>query len=146
MLAGDGELRNVIESQIKRLKLQSAIRITGWLSGDQVRKEILDSRALVLPSFAEGLPVVIMEAMSLRRPILTTYIAGIPELVINKEHGWLFPAGSVCALANAIEECLNTSDEELIKMASAGYLRVNARHDIDIEVGKLAEFFKAEDL
>ena len=64
-----------------------------------MRDEILAARALVLPSFAEGLPVVIMEAMALRRPVITTYVAGIPELVRDGENGWLVPAGDVEALA-----------------------------------------------
>ena len=55
-----------------------------------MREEILAARALVLPSFAEGLPVVIMEAMALRRPVLTTYVAGIPELVRQGDERLLF--------------------------------------------------------
>ena len=54
---------------------------------------------MVLPSFAEGLPIVIMEALALGRPVVSTYIAGIPELVQHGESGWLVPAGSVAALA-----------------------------------------------
>ena len=95
VLAGDGELRAAIENLIARYKLQGKVRITGWISGDRVREEILAARALVLPSFAEGLPVVLMEAMALRRPVISTYVAGIPELVISGEHGWLVPAGDV---------------------------------------------------
>ena len=81
-------------------------RITGWLSSEQVREEILAARALVLPSLAEGLPVVLMEAMALRRPVLTTYVAGIPELVRPGENGWLVPSGDVEELAAALEEVL----------------------------------------
>ena len=73
-----------------------------------MRSEILAARALVLPSFAEGLPVVLMEAMALRRPVLTTYVAGIPELVRPGEHGWLVPAGDVEALADAMAACLDS--------------------------------------
>ena len=82
------------------------MRITGWISSDQVRDEILAARALVLPSFAEGLPVVIMEAMALRRPVISTFVAGIPELVHDGENGWLVPAGDVDALADAMIDCL----------------------------------------
>lgn len=90
VLAGDGEMREEIGALIARHGLQAQVRITGWISSAQVREEILAARALVLPSFAEGLPVVIMEAMALRRPVLTTYVAGIPELVRPGENGWLF--------------------------------------------------------
>jgi len=86
---------------------------------------------------------VIMEAMALRRPVLTTYIAGIPELVRPGENGWLFPAGSVDELTNAMEDCLSRPPEELQRMGDAGYSRVIARHSIDVEAGKLAELFRA---
>ena len=98
VLAGDGEMRGAIEALVIRHNLQGRVRITGWISGEQVRDEILAARALVLPSFAEGLPVVIMEAMALRRPVISTFVAGIPELVQPGEHGWLVPAGDVEAL------------------------------------------------
>src|ERR1019366_5432957 len=81
LLAGDGELRAEIEASIRRHKLQDRVRITGWISAAEVREQILAARALVLPSFAEGLPIVIMEAMALRRPVISTLGAGIPELV-----------------------------------------------------------------
>ena len=63
VLVGDGPMRGVIEQRIATAGLQKQVRITGWLSGAQVRYELGRARALVLPSFAEGLPVVIMEAM-----------------------------------------------------------------------------------
>jgi len=75
VLAGDGEMRSEIDQLIAKHDLSGAIDITGWISSDQVKNEILSSRALVLPSFAEGLPVVIMEAFALKRPVLTTYVA-----------------------------------------------------------------------
>ena len=94
VFAGDGDLRRALEERVHTLGL-SGVRITGWISSDQVRAEIEQARALVLASFAEGLPVVIMEAMALRRPIISTYVAGIPELVTEGESGWLIPAGDV---------------------------------------------------
>src|SRR5208283_4737024 len=60
VLAGDGPLRAEIESAIERHELANTVRITGWISSVGVRDELLAARALVLPRFAEGLPVVIM--------------------------------------------------------------------------------------
>jgi glycosyltransferase involved in cell wall biosynthesis len=120
------------------------VRITGWISGAQVREELLASRAMVLPSFAEGLPVVIMEAMALRRPVLTTYVAGIPELVRHGETGWMFPAGSVEDLAQAMEQCLRCPQEEIERMGEAAHRRVVSLHSIDEEARKLAALFKAK--
>ncbi|AGA73615.1 colanic acid biosynthesis glycosyltransferase WcaL [Pseudomonas plecoglossicida] len=143
VLAGDGEMRGQVEALIARYGLQQQVRITGWISSAQVREEILAARALVLPSFAEGLPVVIMEAMALRRPVLTTYVAGIPELVRPGENGWLFPAGAVDELAAAMADCLAQPAEVLQRMGEAARQRVLQRHDIDTEAARLASYFKA---
>lgn len=139
ILVGDGPLRAELEKLIQGYRLDSHVRITGWISNHDVRKEIVNARALVLPSFSEGLPVVIMEAMALRRPVLATYIAGIPELIHSGENGWLFPAGSLEDLMDALEACLAASIKDLQKLADAGYSRVIERHSIDIEAGKLAD-------
>jgi colanic acid/amylovoran biosynthesis glycosyltransferase len=141
VLAGDGEMRGEVEAMVRALGLQAHVRITGWISSAQVREEILAARALVLPSFAEGLPVVIMEAMALRRPVITTFVAGIPELVRQDEGGWLFPAGDVEELAQAMQACLSASPDVLARMGQAAHQRVLARHDIDTEAAKLAELF-----
>src|SRR5450759_370230 len=142
VLAGDGEMRTEIEHMIDLYDLRGVVSITGWISSQQVRDEILNSRGLVLPSFAEGLPVVIMEAMALRRPVISTYVAGIPELVIPEVNGWLVPAGSVTELIEAMEDLLSKSCEQLMAMGEAAYARVTERHDIDKEAEKLAKLFR----
>ena len=142
VLAGDGPLREQIEKRIKDCGLEEAVQITGWISSGQVREEILASRAMVLPSFAEGLPVVIMEALALRRPVITTYIAGIPELVRAKENGWLIPAGSIDELTAALQDCLAMSSYEIERMGDAGRRRVIERHCVDVEAGKLADLIR----
>jgi colanic acid/amylovoran biosynthesis glycosyltransferase len=146
IFAGDGELRPLIESLIKKHKLDANVWITGWINGDQVRHELLAARALVLPSFAEGLPVVIMEAMALGRPIISTYVAGIPELVHNGEHGWLVPAGDTEALVEAMQSCLDTHQEILNKMGDSAFKNVREAHDIDAEAAKLAKLFGLSEL
>ncbi|RCL27351.1 colanic acid biosynthesis glycosyltransferase WcaL [Pseudomonas sp. AFG_SD02_1510_Pfu_092] len=143
VLAGDGEMREQIEALVARYGLHRQVRITGWVGSAQVREEILAARALVLPSFAEGLPVVIMEAMALRRPVLTTYVAGIPELVQAGENGWLFPAGAVDELAAAMADCLAQPAHVLQRMGEAARQRVLQRHDIDSEAARLAGYFEA---
>ncbi|MFJ7565412.1 glycosyltransferase family 4 protein [Herminiimonas sp. NPDC097707] len=145
VLAGDGEMRKEIEALIAKCNLESHVRITGWISSDQVKQEILDARAMVMASFAEGLPVVIMEAMSLQRPILSTWITGVPELVIDGENGWLYPPGSVEELSLAMERCLTSSIEDLSRMGRLARARVLERHDIDHEADKLHALFQQAD-
>jgi colanic acid/amylovoran biosynthesis glycosyltransferase len=142
VLAGDGEIRPKIEALIAQHGLGGRIRITGWISSSRVREEILEARGLVLPSFSEGLPVVIMEAMALRRPVLATYVGGIPELVRPGENGWLFPAGSVEDLATAMEDFLARPVDELQAMGEAAHSRVLERHSVDTEAAKLAGLFR----
>ena len=144
VLAGDGPLRGELEALAARLGVGRQVRITGWISSAEVRREILAARALVLPSFAEGLPVVIMEAMALRRPVLSTYVAGIPELVRPGENGWLFPAGSVDELAKAMTDCLAQSTSALGAMGEAAHERVVARHSIETEAARLGQLFHVE--
>ncbi|HEY8117840.1 MAG TPA: glycosyltransferase [Methylophilaceae bacterium] len=140
VLAGDGEMRAEIEKLVEQLNLQDKVRITGWISSDQVKQEILAARALVLPSFAEGLPVVIMESMALRRPVITTSIAGIPELVGHGEHGWLCAAGDVSTLVEQLKALLATPFNILKTMGDAAHARVKERHAIDTETAKLAQY------
>jgi colanic acid/amylovoran biosynthesis glycosyltransferase len=142
-IAGDGPMRSALENFIDAHNLGNRVRITGWISSQQVREELLAARALVLPSFAEGLPVVVMEAMSLRKPVLTTYIAGIPELVQHDVNGWLFPAGSIGDLEAAIEDCLSRSQEDLDRMGAEGFTRIVKHHSVETEAARLAELFRA---
>ena len=111
VLVGDGEHRETLERLIAANNLGDSVMITGWASAARVKDEILNSRALILPSLAEGLPIVLMEAMILGRPVLSTYVAGIPELVVDGGTGWLFPAGSEKALLHAVRTCLDSSKE-----------------------------------
>jgi colanic acid/amylovoran biosynthesis glycosyltransferase len=142
VLAGDGEMRADAEQFIADHQLASKVRVTGWITGARVRDELLAARALVLPSFAEGLPVVIMEAMALRRPVISTYVAGIPELVEPGRHGWLVPAGDVEALVESMRACLDCGVDLLIAMGDAAHRRVVRSHSIDEEAAKLEQLFR----
>jgi glycosyltransferase involved in cell wall biosynthesis len=137
VLVGDGNMRREIEDLVHSYGLTNYVRITGWISGSKVKEEILAARAIVLPSFAEGLPVVLMEAMALRRPVISTNIAGIPELVKSGVHGWLVPASDLEALVEAIRDCLNSSTSALMRMGEDACKRVSTLHDIDVEAAKL---------
>jgi colanic acid/amylovoran biosynthesis glycosyltransferase len=143
VLVGDGPLRSQIEALARDRGLNGRLRITGWKSGLEVTQEVLAARVLVLPSFAEGLPVVLMEALALRRPVISTYVAGIPELVAPGVCGWLVPAGSVTALCEALRSAFRTPIERLEAMGEMGALRVRQDHCALTEAGKLRELFVA---
>jgi glycosyltransferase involved in cell wall biosynthesis len=142
VIVGDGPLRDAIETRVNQLGLQGGVRVTGFLSNHEVRAEFLAARALVLPSFAEGLPVVIMEAFALGRPVISTFIAGIPELVEPGISGWLVPPGAVAPLARAMAEALTADPAELERMGRAGAQRVAQQHKISTEARKLSDLFR----
>lgn len=142
VLIGDGPMRRALEEAIRHHEIQDRVRIAGWMDSGAVRDELLKSRALVMPSFAEGLPVVIMEAMALGRPVISTSIAGIPELVKDQINGWLIPAGSADALADAMRCALDAPSEQLATMGAAGAAAVAEQHDAKKEAEKLAQLIE----
>ncbi|WP_013323982.1 glycosyltransferase family 4 protein [Gloeothece verrucosa] len=144
VLVGDGAMREEIETLITNRGLQDTIEITGWATQAQVQQQILAARAMVLPSFAEGLPVVIMESLALGRPVISTYIAGIPELIEPGQSGWLVPAGSVEALAASMRTVLQCPVSELEQMGKRGAERVALQHNILLEAEKLAQLFASQ--
>jgi glycosyltransferase involved in cell wall biosynthesis len=140
ILIGDGETREQLENKIAIKGLEQHFDLLGWRSSAEVRASLQSARAMLLPSFAEGLPVSIMEAFALGKPVISTYIAGIPELV-DSSCGWIVPAGDVPALTAALRDCLTTGASELERMGSIGRSRVEARHDIRRSAKLLRERF-----
>ena len=140
MLIGDGETRADVEAAIAHFDVAGNIEILGWQSNADVRQALVAARALLLPSFSEGLPIVLMEAQALERPVITTYIGGIPELV-DQECGWVIPAGSIEHIAGAMIAALETSSEQLTRMGAAGRKRVTAAHDISRNTEVLRDLF-----
>jgi glycosyltransferase involved in cell wall biosynthesis len=142
-LVGDGEMRPEIEAAIEKWNLRRHVTITGWVDESRIRAELANAHTLIMPSFAEGLPMVIMEAMAAGRPVIATYIAGIPELVQPEANGWLVAAGDSPALAAAILSLAAMPPERLVTMGAAARERALARHDVDVEARKLAAHFAA---
>ena len=145
LLVGDGEMRADLEQEIANADLAQEVKILGWRSPEAIREILSDSKGLVLPSFAEGLPVVIMEAMSLGRPVISTYVAGIPELVRDGVDGFLIYAGSETHLADAMANLLKLDITEFKKIGTSARERVGVRHRAETEAQKLSELFLQRD-
>ena len=136
VIVGDGDLRQALEQDIAARGMRDHFEFRGWASAAEVRDVILGSRAFVLPSFAEGLPVAIMEALALQRPVITTRIAGIPELV-DEQCGWLVDAGEPEALAAAMAAALDATPEDLAAMGREGLRRVALSHNATVNASVL---------
>jgi len=128
---GDGESRAALEAAIDKHYVRDMVILHGWKANTEVREILAKSRALLLPSFAEGLPVVIMESFALGRPVISTYIAGIPELV-DDTCGWIIPAGSIDHIAAAMRSALKASPTTLTKMGKEGRRRVEVEHNLKL--------------
>jgi colanic acid/amylovoran biosynthesis glycosyltransferase len=114
-LVGDGPLRATLEAQTARFGLQKQITFAGWQDESGVRHALAAGTALIVPSFAEGLPVVVMEAMAAGRPVIAT--------------------------ADAIRTLAATPPDTLASMGLAARARVLVRHDITTEAEKLTTLF-----
>ena len=96
-----------------------------------------------MPSFAENLPVAMMEALAMGRPVLGTYIAGVPELIIENVNGFLVPAGNVKLTAGGIIRLLETPAGELTRLGQAGVARVRESHDANREAARMKSLFES---
>ena len=143
ILIGDGEMRDAIEAAIRHHHLEDKVKLFGWATNAEVIEQLNSSRGLVLASFAEGLPVVIMEALALGRPVVTTWIAGIPELVRPGINGWLVAPGDVDSLTAAMQQLLAAPLETLATMGSNGQEAVARMHDVRQEAQTLDGYIKA---
>jgi glycosyltransferase involved in cell wall biosynthesis len=128
-IIGGGELRTALEAQIRLAGLESIVSLAGVCSTPEMHHRLRGARAMVLPSFAEGLPMTIMEAFALARPVITTAIAGIPELV-DSECGWVIQAGCVDSLVEAMQAALRAPAEDLSGKGVVGRERVLRLHNV----------------
>lgn len=148
-LAGDGEDRPALEARARQLGLfPDAVKFLGWVDGSRLPEVYRSASALVVSSFAEGIPVVLMEAMAMGVPCIAPYIGGIAELMEDGVSGLLVPAGDAGALAAALRKLMD-SPELRAAIAAAGRETVSARYCLDSNTrelaGALGKFFSKAD-
>jgi glycosyltransferase involved in cell wall biosynthesis len=140
-IAGDGPDRKGLEEHASKLGIQDKVVFEGFVNQDQLRELYQKSDVFVLPSFAEGLPVVLMEAMALGVPCVSTWVNGVPELIRDGIDGYTVAPGDSAALADAIERLM--SDEgRRESLARAGRQRAEEVVDLSKNVGQLAALFE----
>lgn len=136
-LIGDGPERAALEEEATRRGLSDRVSFAGYRSQDEVAEALARADLFILPSFAEGLPVVLMEALAAECCAIATRIAGIPELVEDRVTGRLVPPGDAVALADTIRDVL-ADPEAREAMGRAGRARVEAAFNIAHEPARLA--------
>ena len=140
-LIGDGSDRKLLQQFVDTHSLNHLVTFRGALNHDETRAQLALSDIFVLPSFAEGVPVALMEAMAMEMPCVSTQVAGIPELIRNETDGILVPASSTEALADALQRLIE--DEGLRRrLGSSARNRVIERYNLTHNVEKLAAAFE----
>ena len=127
----------MLEELARELNISNRTKFLGYQSPEQVRDLLKRTDVFVLSSFAEGLPVVLMEAMAAGVPVVATHIAGIPELVEDGHNGLLVPPGSAGATAEAIRRLLNDANLRN-RFAIAGREKVKQEFNVQAESRWLA--------
>ena len=141
-VAGDGPDRSKLEVQAKRLGIARNVEFLGYQSQAQVRGLLQQTDAFVMASFAEGVPVVLMEAMAAGVPVVATRIAGVPELVDDCASGYLVPPGDVAALADKVALLLDDA-EMRNRFGAAGRAKVESEFNIATEAERLCRIMSA---
>lgn len=142
VLIGSGPLESHLRSEIDRLELQDRVKLTGELQPDEVNRRLREADMFCIASFAEGLPVSMMEAMAVGVPVIASAIAGIPELAVNGETAITVPAGSIEALADAMEALVGDGDLRK-RLPIAARARVEQMHDLDRNADELLALLRA---
>ena len=139
-LVGDGEDRSYLEQLSSEMGIGDRLVFTGFAGQDEVRRYLLESDIFILPSFAEGVPVSLMEAMSCGIPVISTYVGGIAELINSEETGLLVSPSDPVQLKDAIARYIDDYDLR-DNVSRQGREKVVSDYNIDNEVDKLAQLF-----
>lgn len=123
-LGGDGDLATY-KDQAENLNLGNKVKLLDWVAGETKNQCLADATIYCLPSYKEGFPMGILEAMSAEVAVVATTVGGIPDAITHAEEGLLFEAGDVNALAQALSEVLTDNDKRirLTKAAKIKYLK-----------------------
>ena len=141
-LVGDGPDRAALEADMQARGLRGAVQFLGYKSQSEVAELLAFHDGLVLPSLAEGVPVVLMEAMAASMPTIATAVGGVSELVEDGVTGCLVAPGDGAALRDAI---LRVAGDSALRqrMGEAGRAKVEADFTATTEAARLARLFRA---
>jgi len=140
-LVGDGPDSKRLQETTRELGISEEVHFTGPVNQDRIRELYRNADVFVLPSFAEGIPVVLMEAMALGLPCISTAITGIPELIRSGKEGILVPPSDAGQLADAIAQLME-SPELAMSLAEEARKKVCEEYNLERNVERLARIFQ----
>lgn len=140
-LAGDGPMRSELQEQARQLGIAERVVFLGRATEAEILDELTMADIFVLPSLAEGLPVSLMEAMSVGVPVIATNVAAVGELIDDGRSGRLVPPTDAGSLGHALSELMH-DHEKRIAFARAGRIKIEAEFELERETLMLAEEFE----
>lgn len=140
VLLGDGRDRKLLESMAAEMGLSDHVDFRGFVGQDVIAEELRSSDVFVLPSYAEGIPVSLMEAMATGIPVIATNVGGVTELVVNQETGQVVHASDELSLADAIAR-YSDQPEFYQRIAKNAREKVSEEFSIEEQVDVLARLF-----
>ena len=144
-IVGDGPERSSLERRIREIETAQPhidIQLAGAIGNESVLRLLADADVFASASFSEGLPVVIMEAMAARAPVVATRIAAVPELIEDGVTGWVVPPGEAMCLADAIERASALAPADRQAITDAAFERVRSQHDVRDAACTLEQMFR----
>lgn len=140
IIAGDGEVDKVKKICIDK-EINKNIEIIGWVSGDDKVKLLNEATVYLLPSYNEGMPISILEAMAYKLPIISTNIGGIPQLISNNSEGFIFEPGDLEKLEEVLDKILEDRDLRE-RLGNNSFNKVNSKFNMEKNILKLCEIYK----
>ena len=140
LLGGDGELTKFNE-MVKHLNLEDKVKFLGWVSGDAKLETLKSANSFVLPSYNEGFPMGVLEAMSCNIPVIASKAGGIPDAITSGKEGLLVDAGDVDALADAMIFSIE-SPYEIKKMEVQAFDKYAIKFSPDIIIPQITKIYK----
>lgn len=139
ILGGDGDLA-AVQAAVNDLHIEKYVEILGWVGPEQKAQELARASVFTLPSYDEGLPMAMLEAMAAGKAIVVTSVGGIPEAVRDGENGLLISPRDVGALAAALKRVL---DEPLLRrsLATNARMTIEERFSTDVVMAKLSALY-----
>lgn len=139
ILGGDGDVDQVREN-VSKMGLKEHVAVPGWIAGEEKTRIFKSCDIYALPSYNEGLPGSILEAMAVGVPIISTPVGGIPEAVIENRNGFLITPGDVDSLCGKIVE-LGQNKKLREKMGRESQKIIKEKFEINSIVGRLGEIY-----
>jgi glycosyltransferase involved in cell wall biosynthesis len=140
-LGGDGELDQV-KAYARQLGVGESVKLLGWVVGPDKKKAFDAASVYALPSYNEGLPMSVLEAMANGLPVITTPVGGIPEAVTNGIEGFLVEPGDVAGLASALQSLLRNT-ELAERMGNAARKKVETTFSAQAVVPQLERVYES---